>query len=223
MEYCENGSLNTIIKKTGAIEENIARFIFTQLSSAVHFLHSKNFSHLDIKLENTLLDSFFNIKLADFGSGVSLVKTKGHTDHRVGTPLYMAPEIKDLQKGETFEGLKADIYSLGVTLCLLLLGEIPSTFTSSKSSSTVGSSDMTDDEPMSDIDQENQFCKENYLSSECRDLLAWMMQKDPQKRPTIDEVLSHNWIASESFDGLQYSVYEEMQSRINQIQPQNNF
>lgn len=116
MEYCENGSLSTIIKKTGAIEENIARFIFAQMSSALEFLHSKNFCHLDIKLENTLLDNFFNVKLADFGSGVSLLKTQGHTNHKVGTPLYMAPEVKDLSKGETFDGLKADIYSLGVTL-----------------------------------------------------------------------------------------------------------
>lgn len=116
MEYCENGSLSTIIKKTGAIEENIARFIFAQMASAIEFLHFQEFCHLDIKLENTLLDEHFNAKLADFGSGVSLKKTQGQTNHKVGTPLYMAPEVRDLAKGETFDGLKADIYSLGVTL-----------------------------------------------------------------------------------------------------------
>jgi len=217
MEYCENGSLSTFWKKR-AFDEWIARFIFTQLASAVHYLHSKNFAHLDLKLENTLLDQHFNVKLADFGSGVSLIKTKGKTDHRVGTPLYMAPEIKDLQKGETFEGLPADIYSLGVTLCLMLLGEIPDSLTSQNvGSSTIGSSEMTDDEQMEDIESKRNFSKEDCLSPEWRDLLSWMMQKDPQKRPTIDQILTHDWISSESFEGLQYEVYSEMQLRKEQI------
>lgn len=72
IEYWENGSLSSIINLTGAINETIARFIFCQIASAVQHLHSQNFAHLDIKLENVLLDEWFNIKLSDFGSGVSL-------------------------------------------------------------------------------------------------------------------------------------------------------
>lgn len=41
--------------------------MFLQLSDAVRYMHNKNFSHLDIKLENILLDKYFNIKLADMG------------------------------------------------------------------------------------------------------------------------------------------------------------
>lgn len=116
MEYCPNGSFANIIRKTGPIEESVAQFMFTQLASAVQHLHNKQFAHLDIKLENILLDEYFNVKLADFGSGVSLIKTNGMTANKVGTPLYMAPEIKFAEKGDCFKGLKADIYSLGVTL-----------------------------------------------------------------------------------------------------------
>lgn len=215
MEFWKHGSLSTIIK-TGAFEEKISKFIFGQLSSAVQFLHSKHFAHLDLKLENILLDDYFNVKLGDFGSGVSLVKTNGRTDHRVGTPLYMAPEVKNLKKGETFDGLKADIYSLGITLCLLLWGEIPDIFTS-ENSSTVGSSEISDNESMDGFEQERQNSQFEYLSQECWELLMWMIQKNPQKRPSIDEVLSHSWITHESFEGLQDEVYSEIQARIEHI------
>lgn len=217
MEFCENGSLSTIIKRTGAIEENIARFIFLQMSSAIEFLHSQNFCHLDIKLENTLLDEFFNAKLADFGSGVSLLKTAGQTNHKVGTPLYMAPEVRDLSQNETFDGLKADIYSLGVTLWIMLLGEFPKQFTKENASSTIGSSDATDDEIMSCADEEDQYIKENYLSSEWNELLSWMLQADPLKRPSIQEILSHPWISQHSYEGIQSEVYSEMKARIDSI------
>lgn len=223
MEYCENGTLASIIKNTGALEESIARFIFTQLSYAVQFLHEQNFCHLDIKLENTLLDGFFNVKLGDFGSGVSLVKTKGRTTHRVGTPLYMPTEIKSLKKGETYDGLKADIYSLGVTLCLMLLGEIPKEFHGENSSSTVGSSEMTDDEPMEDFESKKQYTGLDYLSCAGKDLLSMMMHEDPLQRPSIHQILAHEWLNCESLEGLQFEVYEEMQARVKSTINQINF
>lgn len=146
MEHCENGSLARVVRGTGAIEENITRFMFLQLAHAVKFLHDKQFAHLDIKLENILLDKHFNIKLSDFGSGVSLVKTHNYTTHKVGTLLYMAPEVKDLPKGDSFNGLRADIYSLGVTLCLMLLGELPDSSLLQRDGSTVGSGEISDGE-----------------------------------------------------------------------------
>lgn len=217
MEFCENGSLSNVVKKTGAIEENLARFMFTQLSAAVKHLHDRKFAHLDIKLENTLLDKFFNIKLGDFGSGVSLVKTQGYTTHKVGTPLYMAPEIKNLAKGQSFDGLKADIYSLGVTLCLMLLGELPDSSVFQSERSTVGSSQPSESDEMS-IDGIDQSCaKIEYLSQSSRDLLALMLNEDPTERPSIDEVLAHKWISGESFEGIQELVYSEMNARIEEI------
>jgi len=187
--------------------------MFMQLSSAVKYLHDKKFAHLDIKLENLLLDEYFNIKLADFGSGVSVLKTKGLTSHKVGTPLYMPPEIKHLQNGNTFDGLKADIYSLGVTLCLLLLGELPD-LKGIGDESTVGSSELTDcDEIDVDMTNQKQSQKWKFLSTNAKDLLVKMMHENPEKRPSIDEVLAHEWFTSEQIDGLQEYVFMEMKAR----------
>ena len=215
MEFCENGSLSSIIKRTGGIDESVSRFMFTQLCSAVKFLHDKQFAHLDIKLDNLLLDKYFNIKLADFGSGVSLLKTFGQTDHKVGTPIYMAPEIKHLQSNQSYDGCKADIYSLGVTLCIMLLGGFHD-FNKFNEGSTVGSNEITDSDSMDiDEDPENQFWK--YLSKSSKELLVQMLHEDPQQRPDIDQILSCEWMNSEDIDGLQNVVYCEMKARMDSL------
>mmetsp|Transcript_91143 Transcript_91143/g.126558 ORF Transcript_91143/g.126558 Transcript_91143/m.126558 type:complete len:230 (+) Transcript_91143:272-961(+) len=223
MEYCENGSLATIVKKTGPLEESLARFVFTQIASAVHFLHEKQFAHLDVKLENILLDKWFNIKLADFGSGVNVTNTRGLTNNKIGTPLYMPPEIKHLKKGEYYEGLKADIYSLGVTLCLLLFGEIPDFSEFRSQASTMESNEFTDSYDFSgDVEMGDQMetttdfqCKSK--TTPIQDLLVSMMSEDPKERPTIQEVFSHEWMYSQSIDGLQEDVYSELKARMDAI------
>lgn len=195
--------------------------MFIQLCHAIKFLHDKDFSHLDIKLENTLLDKYFNVKLGDFGSGVSLVKTHGYTTQKVGTPLYMAPEVKELASGDVYEGLKADIYSLGVTLCLMLLGELPDSSVLQNERSTVGSFEYNEmessDETFSDKNQCSSYNKLDFLSNSSKDLLAQMMSEDPSKRPNIDEVMSHEWITSTGIEGLQEDVYFEMKARMEAI------
>lgn len=220
MEYCKNGSLSTIIKRTGGIEESISKFIFTQLCSAVKFLHDKQFAHLDIKLENLLLDECFNVKLADFGWGVSLQKTWGYTDHKVGTPLYMAPEIKNLEKNQKYDGRKADIYSLGVTLSLLLLGQV-SDFSEISDGSTVGSSQISECSDNMDVDIED---PKHYLSTSSKELLSFMLHQDPNKRPSVDDILSHDWMAvDQPTDNLLESVYLEMSARVSEVENTSNF
>lgn len=192
--------------------------MFVQLSHAVKFLHDKRFAHLDIKLENILLDKYFNIKLGDFGSGISLVKTYGFTNKRVGTPLYMAPEVINLAQGKFYDGLKADIYSLGVTLCLMLLGELPNNLMLQNDKSTVGSNGNTDIEDLTvDVDQEKLSTKLEYLSPSSKDLLSRMTNEDPLNRPSIDEILAHEWVTGSDYAGLQELVYLEMQARIDAI------
>ena len=72
VEYCPNGSLSSLIKTSGSLSENIAKFMFLQVSHAIGYMHSLNIAHLDIKLENILLDEYYNTKLADLGSASGL-------------------------------------------------------------------------------------------------------------------------------------------------------
>lgn len=113
LEFADHGSLAFFIRTTGHLEEEIARFQFRQLAHATEFIHSQYYAHLDLKLENILLDKYFNVKVADLGASV-YIKSGGRTHYRRGTILYMAPEVLNLKSGETYDALAADIYSLGI-------------------------------------------------------------------------------------------------------------
>jgi len=114
LEKCENGSLSKYVKTTGPMEELVARFLFTQLCSAVHFMHSQEYVHLDIKLDNILLDNFFNLKIADLGIALCAKGTSQLLAHKRGTNRYMAPEVANASSEHPYNVFPADIYSVGV-------------------------------------------------------------------------------------------------------------
>lgn len=65
-EICQAPTVGDIVKYTGELGV-LCKLPFFQLCSAVQFLHNNKCCHLDLKLNNLLLDSNYNIKLADFG------------------------------------------------------------------------------------------------------------------------------------------------------------
>jgi len=84
------------------------------------YLHNKNIVHRDIKLENILVDTDLNVKMADFGFSTdkNINKLKSYR----GTFTYMAPEIKEYNY---YDGRETDIFSLGVILFILVVGFFP--------------------------------------------------------------------------------------------------
>ncbi|KAI6670878.1 hypothetical protein NL676_005763 [Syzygium grande] len=123
MEYAKGGELFNKVSK-GKLKENVARKFFIQLINAVDFCHSRNVYHRDIKPENLLLDENDNLKVSDFGlSALAESKRQDGLLHTIcGTPAYVAPEVIG-QKG--YDGAKADIWSCGVVLFVLLAGYLP--------------------------------------------------------------------------------------------------
>lgn len=98
--------------------------LFTQLLSAVAYMHDQGIAHRDLKVENVLVARDGTVKLIDFGSAARSrdMLTGKHVWSRenwVGTPITMAPETH----GETFFDMeKADVWSLGVVLLRLWAG-----------------------------------------------------------------------------------------------------
>ncbi|XP_059297751.1 CBL-interacting protein kinase 2-like [Lycium ferocissimum] len=123
MEYAKGGELFNKVAR-GKLKEDIARKYFQQLINAVDFCHSRGVYHRDLKPENLLLDENENLKISDFGLS-ALVESK-HQDGLLhttcGTPAYVAPEVIN-RKG--YDGAKADIWSCGVVLFVLLAGYLP--------------------------------------------------------------------------------------------------
>jgi serine/threonine protein kinase len=125
LEKCSNGPLSKYFKTTGPFEELVSRFLLTQLCSAVHFMHTQEYVHLDIKLDNIMLDEYFNLKLGDLGIALCAKGTSQMLGHKRGTTRYMAPEVEKATSENSYNVFSADIYSVGVCLHLLLLGCYP--------------------------------------------------------------------------------------------------
>jgi len=103
---------------------NETRRIFKQVAEAVHYMHSRNIVHRDLKLDNILVEEDTRmVKLIDFGFGVIVDGAQGHLKIFCGTPSYMAPEI--VRRSESYEGKPVDIWALGVLLYVMLTGGLP--------------------------------------------------------------------------------------------------
>jgi serine/threonine-protein kinase CHEK1 len=132
MELAEGGDLFDKVESDAGLKPEIAHAYFTQLINAVGYMHSRGIGHRDLKPENVLLDADGNLKLADFGMA-SLFEYNGKRKKVVtlcGSPPYVAPEVltcgsHDKAKAVGYDADKADIWSCGVVLFVLLAGNTP--------------------------------------------------------------------------------------------------
>ena len=88
------------------------------LIEAVEHMHQLHVSHLDIKLDNILIDSSFHLKLSDFGHSTR----KSKENHKYGTLEYVAPEVIE---GADYYCQDADVFSCGVVLFALVFKAYP--------------------------------------------------------------------------------------------------
>ncbi len=126
--YANGGDLTDFLSdtvKSSYMSEDLARLVFKQVSNAVFELHKLGIYHRDIKMMNIFVHQGGSRKdtkfmLADFGNAQVLQDGEMLTDMQ-GTMHWMAPEVMKKQEN----GLKADIWSLGVLLYALICGEPP--------------------------------------------------------------------------------------------------
>ena len=189
MEYISGGNLQNFVKKRRKLCEKTAKILFRQLIQGIKYIHSKGIVHRDIKLENILLDLNNIVKICDFGVGK--ITEKGHKLlDQCGTPVYMAPEII---KGEGYEGFPVDIWSAGVALYIMLSGNIPF------------NRDKTHDLQSAIINLP--FKKIDDISDNANDLLKNILEKDPTKRFTPDQILEHPWMLEHNGNDDDYFDY----------------
>ncbi|CAI5741456.1 unnamed protein product [Hyaloperonospora brassicae] len=120
MEFCTGGDLYDYVtaQPTRRLQETDALALVAQVASGLSFLHAMGVAHRDLSLENVLLENG-RAKLCDFGVSV----TTAHDDcasQRVGKYYYRAPEVGHGAK--RYDPKAADVWSLGVLLLILLTG-----------------------------------------------------------------------------------------------------
>lgn len=122
MRYLRGGSLKNMLDQ-GALDLETAVGILDQVAAALSIAHRNNVIHRDIKPANILLDEDYNAYLSDFGIAKDLDLQEGSTQtgRLVGSPDYLSPE----QARSEPVTPQTDIYSLGVVLYEMLVGEHP--------------------------------------------------------------------------------------------------
>jgi len=128
LEYVPNGDLFEHLLQHGLLQQRVAQIYVHQIAQALLHMHSHGVCHLDVSLENILLDANYNLKLTDFG----VARIFGQSESSVfpgitgrnkpGKLRYMAPEML---AGQDFDGCLVDSFALGVVMFCLLTGSAP--------------------------------------------------------------------------------------------------
>ena len=121
-EYGSKGCLFDALKKTkNGFTEDVCQYILLNILNSVEALHKEGICHRDIKTENiVLVGDNYDIKLIDFGYSAKFTDGKNQKKKLItfaGTPYYCPPEILE---GKHYDGPKADIFSIGATLFILM-------------------------------------------------------------------------------------------------------
>ncbi|KAG5995727.1 hypothetical protein E4U54_002786, partial [Claviceps lovelessii] len=178
LEYCENGSLHSILKAYGKFPENLVGVYMTQVLRGLQYLHDQGVIHRDIKGANILTTKDGTVKLADFGVSTSTLAAGQDKEAQVvGTPYWMAPEIIQLSGASS----ASDIWSVGCTVIELLQGKPPY---HNLAAMPALFAIVNDDHPP----------LPEGISPAARDFLMQCFQKDPNLRVSARKLLRHAWI-----------------------------
>lgn len=189
MEYCSGGDLFALIHRRRHLTEDEVNCIFRQLIEGVRFLHANGIAHRDLKLENLLLDSEGRVKIADFGvsevfrstpwsdSMQEVHKSRG----MCGSTPYIAPEEFT---GVEYDARLVDMWSMGIIYYALTFHAVPWRVADVKK-------DVFYKEFLNGgMDSIEPFGR---LASGPRHLLRRILEPDPIKRITLDQLVEDRW------------------------------
>ncbi|KAJ8663003.1 hypothetical protein O0I10_001180 [Lichtheimia ornata] len=201
MEYGKDGDLFEYLQKNQATEDEI-RIIFDQIFHAVAFMHANKVVHRDLKLENVIVmnKDKLHVKLGDFGMSRFDPSGRGNFDTACGTMIYCAPErlyASDASGGRKLNYNKSvDVWSLGVMLYASLAHSMP-----------FNVNDIDSPEGRRALENRIRTGRVSFhdavwhrVSADAKDLILRMLETDHAKRPTMDEVISHRWLAPENIE-----------------------
>ncbi|KAG0638458.1 kinase-like domain-containing protein [Tuber brumale] len=175
-EYVNGGQMLDYIISHGRLKEKQARKFGRQIASALDYCHRNSIVHRDLKIENILISKTGDIKIIDFGLS-NLFSPRSHLKTFCGSLYFAAPE---LLQAKQYIGPEVDVWSFGIVLYVLVCGKVP-----------------FDDQSMPALHAKIKRGVVDYpqwLTSDCRNLLARMLVTDPRNRASLQEILNHPWL-----------------------------
>lgn len=185
MDLASGGDFFQFIGRRGRLPEPLARRFFRQLVDAVSFCHDNGVYHRDLKPENMLLTAAGDLKVTDFGFSATKDHGGAMLDTNCGSPHYCAPEVWNGSQ-KSYHGEKADSFSVGVILYVLLSGGQPF-------------HDSNEEQLLKKVDR----CEVHYpecMSPDAVDLLQKLLVRDPKKRWDLRMVKRHAWVLAATLD-----------------------
>jgi len=217
LQFAAGGDLSSQVKDDTAkheLSEDVAKLQFYQITHALAYLHDQNISHRDLKLDNVLKmtkEKKSLLKVTDFGLSK---KFSNNTvlETYAGTPAYMAPEVVNIRgrweslysEGRSrtdhedfddsmvcdFYTSKADCWSMGVLLYLLLSGQRPFSGEDMQSAIMAGKFGPM----MGDYWDGARVVP---VTETAKDVVKKLLTVDSEKRLSAEEALEHEWISKD--------------------------
>ena len=178
LELCTNQSLSELLRRRKRLTELEVQCYMIQILSALRYIHGKNVIHRDLKIGNLFISEKMEVKLGDFGLASKLEYDGQKRKTICGTPNYIAPEVLDSKTGHSFE---VDIWALGVIMYTLLIGRPP--FETNDVKKTYNLIKMN----------AYSFPDQISISPEAKSLITQILKSDPNRRPTLTEILEHEF------------------------------
>ncbi|XP_057339271.1 eIF-2-alpha kinase GCN2-like isoform X3 [Microplitis mediator] len=206
MEFCEKSTLRTAIDNNLYEDKDRVWRLFREMVEGIAYIHQQGMIHRDLKPVNIFLDSNDHVKIGDFGLATtnilcSIVQTIDNEREaeienkndiildeprsmtgQVGTALYVAPELR-IEVAKARYNQKVDIYSLGIILFEMCYKppetkmERVTILQKVRSKEIILPFDMTETEMPHQIH-----------------LLRWLLNHDPNQRPTAQELLTSEYL-----------------------------
>lgn len=207
MELCEGGELFDRIVARGHYTERAAAAVTKTIVEVVQICHEYGVMHRDLKPENFLFGNKKEnapLKAIDFGLSVFFKPGERFTEI-VGSPYYMAPEVLKRNYGP-----EVDVWSAGVILYILLCGVPPFWAETEQGVAQAIIRSVID------------FKRDPWpkVSENAKDLVRKMLDPDPKRRLTAQQVLDHPWLQNAK-KAPNVSLGETVRTRLKQFSVMN--
>lgn len=193
MEYMGEGSVQEVLEKRGRLCEDVISYIAGRVLKGLNYLHRMSIVHGDIKPSNLLINSKWEVKIADFGvSRVADDDDDGDDEcesssSSMGTCAYMSPERLDPEKWPegSSAGFSSEVWSVGVVVMECFLGHFPLLDKGHKP------------------DWASMVCAVSFMdttrllenaSPELQGFIKRCLVKDWRRRATVEELLNHPFL-----------------------------
>ncbi|KAJ9212842.1 hypothetical protein DTO166G4_5499 [Paecilomyces variotii] len=185
-EYCPGGSVKTLMRATGdKLEERFIISIARELAEGLRAIHDAGIIHRDVKAANILIHEEGRLQICDFGVAGVLQSKLDKRSTWIGTPHWMPPEMFSTRGGGAHQyGSEIDVWAYGCTLYEIARGNPPNAGLR---------------EPMQIGRQLTRIAPKlegDGFSSQLKDLVSFALNSDPMTRPTMADILEHEYIAN---------------------------